>query len=155
MICRLLFYFLLAAVAVNGLSSARAEEKNYDAENAAQEEFDGDVLDIFDMPEKGDPYYDQKIEIRNEDAFLNEILKDGQEEMSVEMLNDALAEYKSRLAAGVKDSEAFNLYLSERSDVCTGCIREIVSREYKESPVTAADSDVCQVVLQSGKFADR
>lgn len=27
MICRLLFYFLLAAVAVNGLSSARAEEK--------------------------------------------------------------------------------------------------------------------------------
>lgn len=52
MICRLLFYFLLAAVAVNGLSSARAEEKNYDAENAAQEEFDGDVLDIFDMPEK-------------------------------------------------------------------------------------------------------
>lgn len=155
MICRLLFCFLLAAAAVNGMSSARAEEKDYDAGNAAQEEFDDDVLDIFDMPEKGDPYYDQKIEIRNEDAFLNEILKDGREEMSVEMLNDALAEYKSRLAAGVKDSEAFNLYLSERSDVCTGCIREIVSREYKESPVTAADSDVCQTVLQSGKFADR
>lgn len=155
MICRLLFYFLLTAAAVNGISSARAEEGNYNANKTAEEEFDENVLDIFDMPEEGDPYYSQKTEIRNEDAFLNEILKDGREEMSVEMLNDTLAEYKSRLAAGIKDSEAFNLYLAERNDVCTGCIREIVSKEYRESAVTAADSELCRSVLQSGKFEDR
>ena len=149
-----MFYFLLAAAAVGGTAAAKAEE-NHDVQNAVEEDFDENVLDIFDMPEKNDPYYDQKIEIRNEDVFLNEILKDGREEMSVEMLNDALAEYKNRLAAGVNDSEAFKLYLSERNEVCTACVREIVSKEYKESPVTAADSKSCQAVLQAGKFEGR
>ena len=107
------------------------------------------------MPQKGDPYYEQKIEIRNEDAFLNEILKDGKEEMSVDMLNEALAEYKNKLAAGINDSEAFQAYLSERNDVCTGCIREIVTSEYKESPVTAADSNLCEKILKSQKFVER
>ncbi len=113
------------------------------------------LLNIFEMPDKNDPYYDQKVKIRSEDTFLHELLKSGKDDLSVEMLNDALAGYKRKRASGVADSTAFQEYLTERSNICPECIREIVGREYTESPVTAAGSDSCRAVLESNKFADR
>ena len=113
------------------------------------------VLELFDAPAPDDPLFAQKTDVRNEDAFLKSVLKDGQEETAVEMLNDALAGYRESLKNGVPDKAAFARYMGDRDTVCTACMREILTKNYTESPETSLSSETCQAVLLSDKFQDR
>lgn len=113
------------------------------------------VLNLFDAPAPDDPLFAQKTDIRNEDAFLKSVLKDGQETAAVEILNDALTDYRESLKKGVPDKAAFAKYMADRDTVCTACMREIVTKNYTESPETTLSSETCQAVLLSEKFQDR
>ena len=160
---RFVFYFISFFIYICGIYAASAQTVSATPETAGTSQsvqqngknVSEKLLNIFEMPDKNDPYYDQKVKIHSEDAFLHELLKNGKDDLSVEMLNDALAGYKNKRASGVPDGTAFQEYLTERSNVCPECIREIVGREYTESPVTAADSEDCRIILESNKFADR